>query len=201
MLDFFFDFPIHPLVVHLPIAFILFCPFLIALPLFYFREERTRKSFFRCIAIWSLLQTVSVYVAMYTGEGERERVLNRLADLEKQGEMKPLLKKSSKNHIELDSEYYKGLKYRYPLKGKESFVQKLQAKARSHELAAERVFWVSFILFGVSIACISLEGRRRRRVFMQYLSFLLACSLWILCIHTAHLGSELVYQFHIGFIR
>ncbi len=186
MLDFFLNFPIHSFFVHLPIAFILFCPFLIAFPLFFVREKRTQKSFFQFIAIWSLLQTVSVYVAMYTGEGERERVFTRIAHLEKQGEMKPLLKKLSKNHLELD---------------KENFVQRLQAKAKSHELAGERVFWVSFILFGVSIACISLGGRSRRRVFMQYLSFLLSCFLWILCIHTAHLGAKLVYQFHIGFLR
>ena len=65
--------PVHPLVVHIPIAFIFFATPL-SLGVFLFNRKNTQKSLWWLVVVWQFFLTASIYAALATGEIDKEKV-------------------------------------------------------------------------------------------------------------------------------
>ncbi len=74
--------PYHPMIVHIPIAFAIFTPF-IGIALFYLiYKGRLPLRAWGAVAIWQLLLAGAVYAALVSGEWEEEKVEAILAEEE-----------------------------------------------------------------------------------------------------------------------
>lgn len=71
--------PVHPLLVHLPIALILLAPFLGLGLLLLLRKEPVQSGLWRILVFWHILLTFSIYAAMTAGEWEREKIVDPVA--------------------------------------------------------------------------------------------------------------------------
>ncbi len=66
--------PVHPLLVHLPIAFALFGPVFFLVLLLVIRRRPESRGLWKWTILWQFLMCASIYAAMATGDGDAKEV-------------------------------------------------------------------------------------------------------------------------------
>lgn len=161
-----FDLPLHPVIVHLPIAFALFAPLVGLGALLAARRagDPAGRKFWAVVLLWQFLQAALVYAAMATGEIDEDR-LGALA----------------RDSTDMTNLHRAGIE------------PKVLHHVEEHEDAASTLLLGTIASFFVAALALKFRhagGRSTLRVLTVVAQILLLG--W--CAYTAHLGGRLVYE-------
>lgn len=172
-----FSGPLHPMLVHLPVAFALFAPVAAGLGLALARGPR-EKSAWGWVVLFHLLLCAVTYAAMAAGEHDADRLRDSIA-----------AQVEHKRPAWLPDIVAESLKQFLP--GAERHPQ-LGARIEEHEEAAERFFLAG--LGALLLAALAWKPTSVSR-YLRWLTLAVEFVLLALMIQTADLGGDLIYRY------
>lgn len=168
--------PVHPIIVHFPIALSFLAPVIYLILFYYHRKHRT--AVWQWAAILSMVIVASTYAALFTGDQEEDNIEDIL----------------EKKITEVQGTEKTGS----PVVMTPEEKEKMEHELEEHEEAAETFFIFTVLAAILAVASVK---KGKQQIWLQIV-FLAAQPFLLYSLYTAaEHGGELVYKYHASKVR